>query len=106
MTTQIIFFMIVCCTSSGFLLWCLNGFTRALKQGRKAVGLPVRVAGVDSDGARGKQMPQTPGTTSVISRPRLQMAHPAVVAKRLKAPTVTRAVYELKDQHSVVMCVI
>jgi hypothetical protein len=36
-------FMIVRCASSRFLLWCLKGFTRARKQGRKTAGLFVRV---------------------------------------------------------------
>jgi hypothetical protein len=31
------------CVSTCFLLWCLNGFTKALKQGQRVVGMFVRV---------------------------------------------------------------
>ena len=42
MAMQIILALIGC-GSTCFLLWCLNGFTKALKQGRRVVGMFVRV---------------------------------------------------------------
>ncbi len=42
MAMQIILALIGC-VSTCFLLWCLNGFTKALKQGRRVVGMFVRV---------------------------------------------------------------
>ena len=91
MTMQIIF-TIMCCASSGFLLWCLNGFTRALQQGRKAVGLVVKVVDADSGGAISNHVRRNPSTISVRSRPRPQLLRPAVssvpadVAGRLEDP--------------------
>jgi hypothetical protein len=36
------------CVSTCFLLWCLNGFTKALKQGRRVVGMFARVVEADA----------------------------------------------------------
>jgi len=37
------------CVSTGFLLWCLNGFTKVLKQGRRVVGMFVRGVAEEPD---------------------------------------------------------
>jgi len=37
------------CVSTGFLLWCVNGFTKVLKQGRRVVGMFVRGVAEEPD---------------------------------------------------------
>jgi hypothetical protein len=69
MARQIIF-MILGCASGGFLLWCLSGFMRALKQGRKVVGLVVRVVESDAKGAASESLRRNTGTASVVQRTR------------------------------------
>jgi hypothetical protein len=75
MARQIIF-MILGCASGGFLLWCLSGFTRALKQGRKVVGVVVRVVEADAKGEASENMRRNAGTASVIPRTRPQPLRP------------------------------
>jgi hypothetical protein len=60
--------MTIGCLSGGFLLWCLNGFTRALKQGRRVIGLVVNLAEVDARSRASDKMRRNAGKVVVLPR--------------------------------------
>lgn len=99
MAMQIIMALIGC-VSTCFLLRCLNGFTKALKQGRRVVGMFVRVVAADTKSDGAAIMPRNmvaviPLGGSIVGQPGKRAVH-ARISQREKTLTGLAVLLKLR----------